>query len=160
MVFCVVYTSTFCNLISSDCNAEYLGEDTNCAMRESFLKVVLMSGYRAGLSFRIFEKNSSLQKLKEDQNSSDFFEKLKHIFQKLNISEKFWYSYEATVTPQRWILPKIQEISTNSRKFRNKLKDFCRKLNFPEKYFAWVARISAKRQACLAFCFWQRFVWH
>ena len=38
--------STFCNLISSDCNAEYLGEDTNCEMRESFLKVVLMSGYK------------------------------------------------------------------------------------------------------------------
>ena len=104
----------------------------------------------SGLSFRIFEKNSSLQKLKEDQNSSDFFEKLKHIFQKLNISEKCLYYYEATVTPsQKWILPKIQEISTNSRKFRHKLKDFCRKLNFTEKYFAWVARISAKRQACI-----------
>ena len=57
--------------------------------------------HKSGLSFRIFEKNSRNQKLKEDQNSSDFFEKLKHIFQKLNISEKCWYSYEATVTPQK-----------------------------------------------------------
>jgi len=53
------------------------------------------------LSFRILEKNSSNKKLKENQNSSDFFKKLKNIFQKLNISEKYWYPYEATVTSQQ-----------------------------------------------------------
>ena len=35
-----------------------------------------------GLSFRILEKNSSNKKLKENQNSSDLFKKLKNIFSK------------------------------------------------------------------------------
>jgi len=54
---------------------------------------------KSGLSFCIFEKNSSNQKLKQSKTQGRPI--LKHIFQKLNISEKCWYSYEATVTPQK-----------------------------------------------------------
>ena len=65
--------------------------------------------FKPGLSFRILEKNSSNKKLKENLNSSNLFKKLKNIFQKLNISGKYWFPYVATVTSQQWIFLKTQE---------------------------------------------------
>ena len=53
----------------------------------------------------------------EDQNSSDFFAKLKHIFQKLNISEKCWYSYEATLTPQSKFFLKFKKFPQTQGNF-------------------------------------------
>ena len=76
-------------------------------MHATYVQIKLFD--KAGLSFRILEKNSSNKKLKENQNSSDLFKKLKNIFQKLNISEKYWYPYVATVTSQQWIFLKTQE---------------------------------------------------
>ena len=43
---------------------------------------------------------------------------------------------------------KHEEFSQKLKDFPKKLKEFSRKLNFTEKKGAWVARTSAKRQAC------------